>query len=178
MTRLPFFCSSIQTWSLSVVINRPRLQPRVKRSRAVGCWSMCVSMHAVSKLHTISEERGFVGLSRVRSQSLAIHCSPLLHPETKRQKGSVCVCVCGWGALFVFPATEKVPGELGCVSNLMNYQRSAPRALSNSAAWESSRDSAVEKSQLCQPASVFLSMLAFFSPFFLFQVCFLSVQCK
>lgn len=37
---------------------------------------------------------------------------------------------------------KKLSEELGCVSDLMSYPRSAPRVPSNSAAWESREDSA------------------------------------
>lgn len=37
---------------------------------------------------------------------------------------------------------KKLSEELGCVSDLMSYPRSAPRVPSNSAAWESRKDSA------------------------------------
>lgn len=73
------------------------------------------------------------------------------------------------GPLFVFPATEKVPGESGCVSDLMSYPGSAPRAPSNFTAWESSGDSALlsrpEETRLQHPGSVSLSVSASFSFF-------------
>ncbi len=83
----------------------------------------------------------------------------------------------GWrrGALFVFPATEKVPGESGCVSDLMSHPGSAPRAPSNSTAWESRADSAllsgpgrrlgysVQARCLCQCLPLFLSFSSMFS---------------
>lgn len=69
------------------------------------------------------------------------------HKGCARRGRCMCVCVCVGdgkeGPLFVFPATEKVPGESGCVSDLMSYPGSAPRAPSKSAAWESSGDSAL-----------------------------------
>lgn len=82
---------------------------------------MCVSMHAVSKLHTISEESRFVGPSRVSSHSSAIHPTPLsfilTHKGCVRLEGGGGgggrVVVRGGPPLFVFPSHRQSSRRIG-----------------------------------------------------------------